>query len=490
MSKRFDAVIVGGRLSAVITAALLGKRGLRCLLVDQGELASSGSGDLNNDLISPETSQVVDVVHRELEVLDTLYRASRWVEPSLQLVFNQARFEVSRDRAPLIRHMDRQFGPGAESLLRVFDDSSEEIAQFLSEVPELPPTARFFARRSASSVARKAPTLTTAWDDVPDLARLPEACRELVRGLAPFLTHLDPRSGDASWLGRWSRPLARFMSGVARIDDARGLRGVFLTLAQNKALELRESGVEQVEASGKSWSITIAGAREPVFADILIDASTDLSGVDAMPSRRQGRQLAVTLQAARPRGQLYELGLEVARSALPPCIGPRLLLLNGRRDPERFDPSVPDSEDRPILLEVLSAAEPHRVRLLARYPVSAAMAHSGGERGGLDRHIRARVDRLFPFFAQGSPATYRPESDDLRPAPLLHPHFDPTADAITGLGGVPVRTPFKNLFLAGPAVLPGLGQEGEYMAALQAADAASTLHSGAKHHRGSLLTRV
>ena len=97
-----------------------------------------------------------------------------------------------------------------------------------------------------------------------------------------------------------------------------------------------------------------------------------------------------------------------------------------------------------------------------------------------DAIVRARIERLFPFLPEGRPEPFMPGASEHGPPFLSHPHFDPTLDELTGLGGVPTRSPLKHLFFAGPAVVPGLGQEGEYLAALQAADAVEGLLTGGK----------
>src|SRR6056297_3111971 len=77
-----------------------------------------------------------------------------------------------------------------------------------------------------------------------------------------------------------ARPLVRFLSGVGTVRHAEGLRGMLLELAQAKALQIRKTAVERIETDGKGWSVRLAGARDPVLADALIDASVDLSGAE------------------------------------------------------------------------------------------------------------------------------------------------------------------------------------------------------------------
>ncbi|HEY6105533.1 MAG TPA: phytoene dehydrogenase, partial [Anaeromyxobacteraceae bacterium] len=52
---------------------------------------------------------------------------------------------------------------------------------------------------------------------------------------------------------------------------------------------------------------------------------------------------------------------------------------------------------------------------------------------------------------------------------MAHPLYEVRLPQALGVTGLPTRSPIKNLFFAGREVVPGLGIEGEFHAALQAA---------------------
>ena len=63
---------------------------------------------------------------------------------------------------------------------------------------------------------------------------------------------------------------------------------------------------------GKTVSIRVAGSRDALItADVLVDCSADLSGLDTIPTKQQSKELALTLQAAKPRGFLHALSIEI-----------------------------------------------------------------------------------------------------------------------------------------------------------------------------------
>ncbi|NJK88890.1 MAG: hypothetical protein HC923_05445 [Myxococcales bacterium] len=204
MSKRFDVVVIGGRLSAVLTATLLTKRGLRGLLIDQGELRTLGSTTLADQLCGWDASKFVQAVFQELELRDTLLRAATKLGPVLQVVFPDRRFELSSEAEVLRVDMDRFLGGGARTLLEAFEATGSQIETFLEETREYPAPTGWFGRRAGASAARRAPYLATTWRDHEELARLPEPFLEFVRGMGPFVTHQDVTDDEDLRLGRSS----------------------------------------------------------------------------------------------------------------------------------------------------------------------------------------------------------------------------------------------------------------------------------------------
>lgn len=74
MREHFDVVVAGGRLSAVLAAAVLARRGLKILLVDQGELSGIDGGLLWDLVPSSEDSESMRTVSAELGLDDAIRR--------------------------------------------------------------------------------------------------------------------------------------------------------------------------------------------------------------------------------------------------------------------------------------------------------------------------------------------------------------------------------------------------------------------------------
>lgn len=484
-TRHYDAVVIGGRLSASITAALLGKRGLRGLLIDQGELASIDGKLLPDLVVAEQGSLAMELVHSELGVREDLKVRSQIVSPTIQAIFPDERIDLYAASDAFLEELRRAFGREADAfgtLLERVRDAEARAGDYLATVGELPATG-FFGRRAASTIVRRFPELGQDVDASGLLSGLSAELKEVVLAPLPFVTHMDTRRPGDVTVARFARAIGRFMKGIARLDDGRSLRELFLDVARRKGFEVRRSAVESLEP-GKTAQIRIAGSRDDlVTADVLVDCSQDLSGLDAIPHRHKSKDLAHMLQSARPRGFLHALSIVVDAAVIPPGMAEHLILLNGRKDPSRFDSRDPDAEDRPVLLTHRGPTPiPGRVQLIAVHPVSSVRAHLS-ETERLDEVIRARVERLIPFLGEGHPVleplSSRSASREARPF-LAHPLFDPELDRQLGIAGIPMRTKFKNVFIAGPAVMPGLGIEGEYFSALQAADACEALQGGAK----------
>lgn len=484
MTRHYDAVVVGGRLSATLCAALLAKRGLRTFLVDQGELASLDAHLLHDLVPSPSGSMVIQRVHEELGIRLESEPRLHPVKPPLQVILPDQRFELEPERARLLAALKRERSGHLDDTPSALDRLELEagrVGEFLSEAKELPAQG-FFSRRAAVQLMRRhdGSGLKLGEEDV--LEGVPLELRAALLALLPFVTHLDAAEASDLTLARLTRPVQRWLRGMGRLELHGGLRALILEVAARRAFDEHRGAVARLEPSGKQVRLELVQAKEEITADVVIDASTDLSGIETIPARLQKKELALTLQAAKPKGRLHVMGVELDKAVLPPGMGDYLLLLNGRADPARFDAESRSLQDRPILVVRRPTKAPGRQELVLAHPVSAVRAHAEGL-DRLEAAMRARLERLVPFLSEGHPQVHsltgRGATRDHSPV-LPHPLYDPELDPDLGLTGVPMRTPYKNVLLAGPAVLPGLGVEGEYWAALQAVDAACVLKLGGK----------
>ncbi len=464
MSRHFDAVVVGGGLSASIVAALLAKRQIRGLLIDQDD-ATDSEGVFPDLLLSQGASRAMRLVHTELGLQEDLRVRSCQLDPSLQVVFPHARLEISQNRDQLVEEIDRVF-PGEGESFRAFltrlDACEDQTGAFIDQAGVLPPRSFLERRRLTHALRRTEDAMGSPLDDSTLLEGLSPSVEAMLLEVLPFLTYLDGHAQEQPTVIRFARAIGRFFRGFSRVEG--GLRPLFLDFARRRGFEVRNGQIETMQARGKAVSVQLSGHRDPVTANALVDASSTLSGLEGAPAKGRGRRLQTARSKSQLFGHLYGLCIEVDRSVIPAGMGPHVLLLNGRREPKAADPSRM-APDAPVWLTMRDAATDGRVELSAYSPVGNGGA-GPKEKDAVERSITARMERLIPFLEEGRKKRIRALSQA-----RAHPIFALQVDSVLGLTGVPNRTPVKNVFVAGPAVVPGLGIEGEYISALQAVDA-------------------
>lgn len=486
VSEHFDVAVIGGTLSATLVSSLLSERRYRGVLIDQGELSRVPSSAFTDLIMVDDASSIMQFVHAELRVNDRIARQTQKFEAFLQLVYPDERIDVSADRQGLLREFNREFGSEArgdlQSLLNGLEGLEEESSALLDKIGTLPATG-FLAKRAAAVTARQFKVLQSSLDDEGLIPGLSRSVQELALGLLPFITYLDARAGDSVRVMQMVRPVLRLLRGVARFEDGAGLRKMFETHARRGGFSVYHDAVERMESQGKRHILSLAESRRQISCDYVIDASADLSGLGALPTK-QLRSLARTLQDARPKGALHAMSFEVDQRVVPNGMGENVLLLNGRGRVRELSETA--AEDRPILLlcrPIKDHASKPRVRLTALHPLSDAESHVTSE---IDHVIRARIQRLIPFLEQGKPSVESLFSSGKSRAPhalLSHPLYDAGVDETWGITGVSNSTPIKSVLIAGPAVIPGLGLEGEYLSSLQACDELDRRARGTKHPR-------
>ena len=493
ISEHFDVAVIGGTLSSTLVSSLLSERRYRGILIDQGELSRSPSSAFSDLILVDNASQIMQFVHSELRVNDRIARQSHDFESFLQVVYPDERIDITRHRKQLLAEFEREFGPKTSrdlnSLLSQLDGLEEQSSALLSEIGPLPTTG-FLSKRAAAATARRFKDLQSSLEQEGLTPGISRTVQELALGLLPFITYLDARDGEAVRVMHLVRPILRLLRGVARFESGAGLRKMFEDHARRGGFSVLQDAVEHMECKGKRHVLSLTESRRQISCDFVIDASSDLSGLGALPTK-QLRSLARTLQDARPKGALHAISFEVDRRVVPKGMAENVLLLNGRTKVREISETA--AADRPILLlarpvKDTSSSPPgktkdlvKRIRLTALHPLSDAESHVTGE---IDSVIRARIQRLIPFLEDGRPSIESPFSAGKKqtsPALLSHPLYDSGVDEIWGITGVSNCTPIKNVLVAGPAVIPGLGVEGEYLSALQACDELDRRARGTKH---------
>jgi len=498
--KHYDVVVLGRSIGALSAAALLARRDFTVLVVGQGERAASYRLDDHVlrrraftmlSAASPAWRRVVV----ELAQSQTWKRRVIQASPMMQIIARGCRLDVPPDMALLTREVEREF----PELRRVVDELYAELAHVNGAADEaferdaVWPPGTFWERRETNRLSAMLPYVR-AEPDADLLVEFPRghAYRQIVTASVLFATDLStlpPPFAVARLHGAWTRGVTLLGRGEEEleqflVDRISAHGGRCLLGDRATSLQLRR---------GVASGVVLDGDDEPTGASFVItdtDGETlaSLAGGEGIHKRAQREWPRITSSVGR-----FVVSLVVRREGLPDPLGPEIFFLGGRpvdrggRAPGVARPTVhlqradvgeagsrPESPDgttllvaelllpdrggvslavaRETVLDVLVSELP----FLERHLVVVDSVHDGLPAWVYDQSRRRTVDR---GLLKGATTGTEPMIKNLE--------VDPPG--YLGVGGEPIRGPIERTLLVGRSVLPGLGQEGQLLAAWGAA---------------------
>lgn len=475
----YDACVVGSQLGGVAAGALLAKRGYRVLHVDHDGLGGSYE---DGGWLLPYAPAVVPSLKAfpaasaalfEVGLTPDLDRQLEPCRPDLQLVLPRHRLDLSREPAARLAEMEREWPGSGERLEAAFLEAGrlfEASSPFLAGAPPLPPSG-LRQRWALSKALRQAAARPDGAAPFAGLEGHP-----LTGALAEFARFLHYLEGNAPPLGL-TRLLGAATRGTWRLPGGHeGLREILRRkIAESRGELLGAEGAPAIAESLEVEHGRVVALRVEDSDDVFT-ARAFVSATDAPALRRLipggGEKLAALLDRVRPTRQLLAVNLVVKAASLPPPLGEAVLCL-----------AAPDAEvGSALLVQVLparragraaEAAAEERVVCAAAFVPARSRDTGRDHLAGLAARVRAALDQALPFL--GSQAVHESvpvlaASSERRGSRLMaHPLYEVRLPQALGVTGLPTRSPIKNLFFAGREVVPGLGIEGEFHAALQAA---------------------
>lgn len=456
----YDVIIVGGQLGGALCAALLARRGFKVLLVPHD---GQGAPYLHQGFWLPHAPFVMppakaveafEEVLSELGLTVPLHRAL--ARPALQLLRPGSWFEIRSDAKERAVELKRALGSGAdafeEAWQRAVTGANASDGFFRAKL-DFPPEGMLGRWRLNRQLPRFAPLNegSTLPQDSPLRALLP---------LAACVATPSPLTE--------ARALGQLLTWPSVYPGGReGLYELFAERARELGADVvgPEDFVGQLELRGASVSsIRLGGAPTTYRAELFIGAM-DLTALALLAP--EGRQAAIERAGAQlaVKKQLFTFNAVLPETALPRCLGTFALVQGGASS---------------VLFQVTPARgpdiEPEKTALRV---LTAAMETSEPLRGGDEAQVRAHVDRVWktldavmPFTRakarlESTPWLNAPQVVDGRVVPS--PLFEVPSDSWFGVTGHPTQSPARRLLLASRQVLPGLGFEGEVLAAVRAA---------------------
>jgi phytoene dehydrogenase-like protein len=482
----YDVVVVGARLSSWVAAALLAKRGRRVLVLGHDELPPTyeiAGRTLPRAAFNflPAHSPVARRIMAELAIQATFRRHAVAHDPPLQVAMPGVRFELAAEPALLARELEREFpavARTAENILAELRAGSEGLDRALENDLVWPPET-FFERRAHARATRHLPYGTPREAD--PLAQLPEGhpFRQVLAAPARFADGIDPDSLHGL---RLARLFSLWASGGADLAGGPGgwatLRKILEDSVRAHGGEVRER--ERIDAvatrRGHATSVRIAASGEQIGASWIVVGTDVATLLRLLPDRRPLEELFEELGEPTPRYYRFTLNLVIRAEAVPPGLARDAFLL---RDPARplsaanllhveTHPEVPGSGERRMVVEAL----------LPRRGVEDVPGYVETVR----EQLLSSLGELVPFLGEhlvlldsphdGRPGRLVEERRDVEPVQRWQRGFR-TMEIVhgfpvtgpLGVTALPVRTPLGRLLLCNHQVVPGLGLEGELLAA-------------------------
>jgi phytoene dehydrogenase-like protein len=480
----YDVVVCGGGMTGLVTAALLGRRGFRVLLVASeadrptfeaaGHVLSRGPA-----LLPPVAAPPVARVLQDLNCVQIVKRRAPPLAPPFQVVMPHHRFDIGADAESLGRELGREFGGervAIEAALARVAATSVLLDPLLATEITLPPDG-FWERREVGRVESLLPKRGT---DL--LAPLP-AEHPMRAVVAPPAALTGAVAPDEISRGRGIVGQARAFDlsrqGLCQFEGGYGaLYALFREKLGTFSGEWREKvvPVEVVMRRGRAAGVRIHPRDETIGCEHLVWAGS-AAALHAICAEKPPRRAPNGGPGLHVEGYRYTLALLVTPEALPEGMGQRVFLIG--------DPSRPLIEENALVVTVGQPAprEPDHVPVWVECVVPATPVDAGpGYLRALRGRIVERLETLLPFFRQhlvvvasphdGLPPELPMPSGGKAPRPAapipalpLAPVYAAEGDSTFDVAALPHATGIKNLYLAGLENLPGLGFEGELVSA-------------------------
>ena len=450
----YDVIVVGGQLGGIIATALFARRGLQVLHVPHDGVAEpyvhAGLKLPHAPFFLPPLKAVpaFDEALQELGLSTAVGRAMHLVP--LQLLEQDRWFELSHDEKRRGPELARVFGAEAEGfdeLMRKAQATGNASDSFFHAHPDLPPEGLI----GRWKFKRQLPRFPGLDLDTP----LPADA--LVRKLLTFVSSVE----NPGALSR-ARTLGRALAGPAIFDGGR--EGLWKVLA-DRARELGadvlacDEPIERLVLESGTTGVRLT-KTDTIYRGGFVVAATDLDVLTRLVPEKLRKGAAKVLPTLTAQKALLTLNLVLPERALPRGLGTLALV------------DAPGIEGGAVLLQVGPAGQADQ-RVLTIWVQAAVGLRAGGEPAirALIAQVHAALARVMPF----TKAHVTLESTPWIDAPHVvegraevAPLFQLQPDAWLGAAGLTTRSPWKHVVLAGRQVLPGLGFEGEVLAAQRA----------------------
>ncbi len=476
MAQHFEVVVVGSSLGALAAAALLATRSWRVLVVPHHDRTPGYAFEDVPLLRRPSTapalaSGIWSRILMEITDAQTFQRRLRAVDPMMQIVGPKLRFDFARDRACVRTELERAFGDVARHIEGIYEALAKlnESADAVLAGEAIAPPGTFWERQKAISAWSSLPNPEDPYSR-PWLLALPDD--------HPFRVIFDLPSLFATY----TYPASAL--GAARAH-ALVTRGLMEFSAGEESL--RTELVQKIEAQGGTvrarGRVTRIGLKKRQIVNVVVDDEDPVATSFIVTSLAAREAMALAGQTLPARSfpllgtsaRRFSMSVVVREEGVPVRLSRESFLLS----------EWPQASEAPAALHVqrhdLDGEHEGLVRLDLELNRTTSSSYA--------REQALRIlERQLPFIEQhyvvvdsvydGRPlwdfrsgtrreidrTSLRTTGGEILAEPMPYV-YALDQDAWRHIAGEPLRFPVEGLFGIGPSIVPGLGQEGELLAA-------------------------
>ncbi|MFI5306783.1 MAG: phytoene desaturase family protein [Polyangiales bacterium] len=506
-SSYYDVVVLGTDLAPLTCAALLAKQGFRvAVLGQQTERADYALGPYRVPrrpfTLTGSHAPLARRIFAELGLSQSLRRMSRALEPSFQVALPKHRFDMAASETALEPQIEREF-PEVKRPILDFCRHAEARARATDALFErelvFPPESL----RERRELARLAARLELGRDGSGGklLSELADAhpFRAAVLGPVAFAANCDPSAVTELQLSRlWSARcgdglvLDRGMAALADLllQKIRAHSGQVRLLERASHIEIRRSGVAAVRLFGSDEEVGTAN----------VIAGVDVASVQRLLSDRSPfEEMFERLGEPQPRFYRYTLNAVIGAAGVPEGM---------KRDVFRVgDADKPLQAENLLHIERSALGDGNELLCVEALLPARWVEEPDGSLDEVRERVVGALAAVVPFLHEHLllldsphdgrkpwardpsllPGTEPPERRGPRTMSAVHAFPVTTALSVCAM---PVRTPLRGLLLANQQVAPGLGLEGELLAASSAAQLVTRSDRARAFLRRRLWTKV
>lgn len=486
-----DVVVVGNELCGLAAAALIASHpggGKRVVVLDDADPCYALS---LGDRFAPTVPNLVRLAHggpvgAVLDALGIKQDARRVLgEPGgLGLIDDpDIRMIVPVDADARARELTRVFGAdeGSRAAVRIHDVTADGRAALLAEAPLIHEDGFFEKRRMKKRIEQLGPAGRLDDDDAIPQLLATFGIGAAAERLVPFVQGRPAAkpTGSAGLLAALQLQAGAHGASKGGLGPRAALAELLGDIIRRHRGEVQKAKVESIEADGKHLTVVKATGANDYAARVVIDATSRRDLAMRIPEGRRREKLIEQEKRVQPAGDVACVRWLVPSSSLPRGMPPVALVL---RDSSGGGPGAASA----VLVGVYAGAplkEGHSSSKKGAggldeslVVVTAAAVCKLGEADACAAMVEDVLDRLLPFAKDTRKAHDVLAGGASRSAMPLWV----VVDSEHPLEGRRPQTAFANFLRAGRDLVPGLGIEGELLAAKSVATEAETILGAGK----------